>query len=47
MEKSEESKEKIKQGKVEIPMDKASQKSALLSLFKPFPIRPIDSEEGK
>lgn len=47
MEKSEELKEKIEQGKVEIPMDKASQKSAMLSLFKPFPIRPIDFKEGK
>lgn len=47
MEKSKESKEKIKQGKVEIPMDKASQKSAMLNLLKPFPIRPIDFKEGK
>jgi len=35
------------QGKIEIPIDKASQKSAMLSLFKPFPIRPIDFKEGK
>ena len=45
--KPEELKEKIEQGKVEIPMDKASQKSAMLNLLKPFPIRPIDFKEGK
>lgn len=28
------------QGKIEIPIDKASQKSAMLNLLKPFPIRP-------
>jgi len=33
--------------KIEIPIDKASQKAAMLSFLKPFPIRPINFKEGK